>query len=73
MPVSFLPGWAKTINMFLPFRYELSFPMEILFHKIGGMELLISLLMAGFLVNCLIDVIQIFMEKGVRAYSAFGQ
>ena len=27
------------------------------------MELLISLLMAGFLVNCLIDVIQIFMER----------
>lgn len=73
MPVSFLPGWAKTINMFLPFRYELSFPMEILFHKIGGAELLISLLMAGFWSIALWTLYKFLWKKGVRAYSAFGQ
>ncbi len=73
MPVSFLPGWLRTINMFLPFRYELSFPVEILFHKIVGYELLISLFMSGFWSLALWMLYKFLWKKGVKAYSAFGQ
>jgi len=73
MPVSFLPGWLKTINMFLPFRYELSFPVEIIFHKIAGAELWTSLFMAGFWSVALLMIYRFLWKKGVKAYSAFGQ
>ncbi|MBI5356436.1 ABC-2 family transporter protein [Candidatus Collierbacteria bacterium] len=73
MPVSFLPNWLKTINMFLPFRYELSFPVEIIFHKTQGPELLVSLLMAGLWSIALLMLYRFLWKKGVKAYSAFGQ
>lgn len=73
MPVSFLPPWAKSINMFLPLRYELSFPVEILFHKTAGAELWISMILAGFWSVALWSLYMFLWKKGVKAYSAFGQ
>ncbi|MBI2600718.1 ABC-2 family transporter protein [Candidatus Daviesbacteria bacterium] len=72
IPVLFLPGWLYTISFLSPFRYVLSFPIEVLLNKLGLTDLLI-----GFAIQVLWAISMIFFykllyQKGIRLYQGFG-
>lgn len=73
IPTSFLPPMVQMINQYMPFRYHMSFVLEILLHKVHGIELV-----KGFVVSLLWSIAYLLFakhmwEKGTRAYMAFGQ
>jgi|GEM_PF-1389663 len=73
MPTTFLPPLLQTINQYLPFRYHMSFVLEILMNKVSGGEVV-----KGFCVALLWIVLYGFLtqwmwKRGTRAYMAFGQ
>lgn len=72
IPVAFLPGIFYTIGLALPFRYILSFPIEVLLNKLDSFSLI-----SGFSLQILWLLIFIFLyhllyKQGIRAYQAFG-
>lgn len=73
MPNTFLPPIIQTVNQYLPFRYHMSFVLEILLHKISGFEMV-----KGFVISTCWVIFYLFLaryvwKKGTRAYMAFGQ
>lgn len=73
MPNTFLPPMIQTINQYLPFRYHMSFVLEIMMHKTGGVELAKGFLISTIWVVFYIFLAQFVWKKGTRAYMAFGQ
>lgn len=73
MPNTFLPPIVQLVNQYLPFRYHMSFVLEILLHKTGGMELVKGFVISGVWVVFYIFLAQFVWKKGTRAYMAFGQ
>ncbi len=71
-PLDLLPGWLGAVAPYLPFRYMLSFPIEIMMGRLSGQALA-----AGFGIALLwVAVIQILYiviwRRGLRQFSAFG-
>lgn len=73
IPLSFIPGVFQTLARLLPFRYMFSFPLEIFFGKLSGVEIIQG--MAGGIIWFAVFVLiyKIMWQKGRRAYTAFGQ
>lgn len=73
LPTSFLPASVERWNWLLPFRYHLSFPLEIVFHRLDAGQLMLSLVLMGLWVVILMRLYRMLWRNGVRAYAAFGQ
>ena len=72
IPLVLMPPLVRALATFLPFRYSLSFPMEILLGKLTGAEQMLGLfLQAVFVVLLYLSYRQIW-TWGVKRYSAFG-
>ncbi|MDD5934586.1 MAG: ABC-2 family transporter protein [Clostridiales bacterium] len=72
IPTVLLPDFIERINFFLPFRYMLGFPIEVLLGKVGG-----SALLTGFIVQAVWIVLSLLLRKiiwktGMKYYSAVG-
>lgn len=72
LPVSFLPGAVEKLNWFLPFRYQLSLPLEILLNRLSLAQLLQSLFIMLIWNIILFKLYRIMWKKGLKSYSAFG-
>ncbi len=72
IPISFLTGFLLTAAIILPFRYMVSFPLEIYFNKLTSSELLLGFGISTFWCVFLFITYRILLAKGVRAYTAFG-
>lgn len=72
IPFSFLTGFIQILALFLPFRYMLSFPLEIYFKKLSPDQILIGFGMSLFWVVGLSLVYKLMLSKGIRSYTAFG-
>lgn len=72
LPTSFLPQTLERLNWFLPFRYQLSLPLEILLNRLPLSQLLQSLLIMFIWNIILFKLYKIMWKKGLRSYSAFG-
>lgn len=72
IPLIALPLFWQHLSVFLPFRYTLSFPIEIILGKLSDVELIVGL---GFqmiwLIVCLL-LYSILWRIGRRKYSASG-
>lgn len=73
LPTSFLPRGLEHFNWLLPFRYHLSFPLEIVFHRLDATGLAISLLFMTLWIVILSSLYRYLWREGVKAYAAFGQ
>lgn len=71
-PVTLLPGVIRTAALLLPFRYMVSFPVEVLMGQIAGPELLVGFaLQLGWTVVA-IALYAIIWRTGLRRYTAVG-
>jgi ABC-2 type transport system permease protein len=71
-PVVLLPGPMQTAAAILPFRYMVSFPVEVLTGQLGGSELAIGFgLQLGWLFVAL-TLFLVLWRAGLRRYSAVG-
>lgn len=73
LPVSFLPNALERLNKLFLFRYQLSFPLEILFNRLGVQEIIVSSGIMCIWIFSLTFLYRFLWKKGIRVYSAFGQ
>ena len=72
IPLALMPPFVRNLATFLPFRYSLSFPMEILLGKLNGSEQLLGIfLQMAFAVVLYLTYNQLW-KYGVKRYSAVG-
>jgi ABC-2 type transport system permease protein len=72
IPVSFLPAYLQQIGFYLPFRYAVSFPIELMLGKLTSFEII-----TGFGVLCFWTVFFWYLQKwlyqkGAIRYSSYG-
>ena len=72
MPLELLPGPVRALGDWLPFRYMLSFTVEVTLGLVDRHQLLVGLgMQAGWTVALAIGAV-VTWNLGVRRYSAFG-
>lgn len=72
IPIIFLPGILFTLTTVLPFRYIISFPVEILLNKLNINSLLIGFTSQIAWLVGLIILYQILLKIGVKSYQGYG-
>jgi len=71
-PITLLPGVMKDAALFLPFRYMIGFPVEILIGNLNDSQIKFGFFVqAGWLMITLILFIVIW-QSGVKRYAAVG-
>jgi ABC-2 type transport system permease protein len=71
-PLPLLPVWARTVAAVLPFRWTLSFPVELLLGRLSPAQALAGFAaQAGWLAAAFL-LMGFTWRRGVRAYSAVG-
>jgi ABC-2 type transport system permease protein len=73
VPLTFFPSFIQKMNVFLPFRYQMSFSLEILFHKIQGPDIAFGYLISFLWISVLFLLTKVAWKNGTKAYMAFGQ
>jgi ABC-2 type transport system permease protein len=71
-PLDLLPGWFREVSDWLPFTYELFFPVQILQERVTGAALFHGLLIQSAWVVIMWAVGRLLWRSGVRRYQAFG-
>jgi len=71
-PLDLFPAQVKAIADFLPFRFMLSFPVEIVSGRLTTADLSIGLITMTFWVAFCIVLYRWLWGRGVKQFSAFG-
>jgi ABC-2 type transport system permease protein len=71
-PVALFPGMLNQLASVLPYRYMLSFPVEVLMGTVSGQELILGFAMQGGWLVLFSGVCIYINKQGVRRYSAVG-
>ncbi|NOQ21888.1 MAG: hypothetical protein GQ565_04450 [Candidatus Aegiribacteria sp.] len=72
LPLSFFPDWFRRIIQFLPFRYSLSFPVEVLSSRLSLEVALQGLGMQMVWVVIGAVLLKFVWERGQNVYTAYG-
>lgn len=72
LPLFLFVQEIRDLANILPFRYMLSFPLEILLGKASGVNLLFGFIGQIIWLFLVIIISQIIWKKGVKKYAAFG-
>lgn len=72
IPLNFLPPFLQSISPYLPFRYIISFPIEIVMGKLSGIDLI-----KGFILLIIWTIFfwvlqKLLYAKGTKNYQSFG-
>lgn len=71
-PLDVMPAWLQGTMKFLPFTYELYFPVAVFTERVQGRELWQGLgIQAGWLVVCYL-VARLMWRRGIRRYESVG-
>lgn len=71
-PISLFPGFIRSIALALPYRYMLSFPIEVLMGKVNGTDLLYGFGVQVCWVAALFMLHHFVNKYGVKRYTATG-
>ncbi|HKG25705.1 MAG TPA: ABC-2 family transporter protein [Thermomicrobiales bacterium] len=71
-PLSLFPEPVRIIASILPFRWMVSFPVEVLLGRVDGEGLLIGLGMQVLWIAIAVLALRVVWRRGVRRYSAVG-
>jgi ABC-2 type transport system permease protein len=71
-PVDLLPGVLQTLALWLPFRYMLGFPVEILMGQLTPSEVLFGFAVQLFWVCVSLALSLSIWQRGLRRYTAVG-
>jgi len=72
VPLFTLPIVLQQISTYLPFRYTLSLPLEIILDKLSSLQLFQGLLIQAFLVLAAFYLYKKLWRTGIKKYSASG-
>ena len=72
IPMILMPDFVRNLATFMPFRYSLSFPMEILLGKLSLSEQSLGLFLQIIFVVLIYFIYHKLWVIGVKRYSAFG-
>lgn len=71
-PLDLFPAQVQVVANYLPFRYMLSFPVEIVSARLSSGELVIGYATMAFWVVVMVVLYRWLWSKGIRQFSAFG-
>ena len=71
-PVILLPGALHSAAILLPFRYMVSFPVEVLTGQVAGNDLLVGFAIQGVWVLIALALYRTLWQRGVQQYTAVG-
>lgn len=71
-PLDLFPAQVKAIANYLPFRFMLSFPVEIVSARLSSAELGLGFAAMFFWVGIVIALYRWLWSKGIRQFSAYG-
>jgi ABC-2 type transport system permease protein len=71
-PLDVLPAGLRTVAGFLPFRWNLSFPVELMLGRLTPQETMIGLGMQLLWLGISLLLMRFIWRAGVRKYAAFG-
>ncbi len=71
-PLEVFPPWARAVVDWLPFRYQLGLPVELLTNAHGGGEALVMLARQWLWVGGLLGLVLVLWNRGVKRFSAYG-
>jgi ABC-2 type transport system permease protein len=71
-PLALLPGWAQTTASILPFRWTISFPVELALGTLDGRQIALGFLAQAIWVGIVLGVLRLIWVRAVRRYSAVG-
>lgn len=72
LPLTFLPPILQKLSEILPFRYMLSFPLEIYFGKANQAELSTGFIAQFMWLATFVGLYKILWARGVKKYEAWG-
>ncbi len=72
-PLSFYPDWFRSFANLLPYRFTLSFPIELLLGKMDQSQLMHGLVSASIWVILLGLLTHYLWRKGAKLYQAYGK
>jgi ABC-2 type transport system permease protein len=71
-PLSLMPDWLQSLAAALPFRWMISFPVELLLGRLTPGEALAGLAIQAIWIAVGWGLLRIVWRAGVRRYSAVG-
>jgi ABC-2 type transport system permease protein len=71
-PLALLPRVLRAASWYLPFRWMLSFPVELALGRVSGSDIPIGVAWQGFWVVVGIGLFRLIWARGIRVYSAVG-
>jgi ABC-2 type transport system permease protein len=71
-PFALLPEGVATVARWLPFRYMVGFPVEVLTGQIGAQETIFGLAIQGGWLIISVILTRLLWTQGVKNYSAVG-
>jgi len=71
-PLDIMPAWFQSILRWLPFPYELFFPVQVFLERVQGAALWKGLAIQAGWVLLLLFVAQTVWQRGIRHYQAVG-
>jgi ABC-2 type transport system permease protein len=72
IPLELFPAWLVRITAWLPFRFQLGFPVEVVIGHLGRTEALAQLgYQLGWVVAWAV-ILQVLWRTGIRRYAAYG-
>ncbi len=71
-PIDLFPAPVAAIARYLPFRYMLSFPVEVMMGRLTTLEMLQGVALSVFWVAGLLIAYRFVWRRGIRQFSAFG-
>lgn len=71
-PIQMFPTWMQTLLQFLPFRYVLSFSIEIVTGRVQGAQLAFGFAMQLFWAIFMVLTVRFVWARAMRSYSAVG-
>jgi ABC-2 type transport system permease protein len=71
-PIAFFPGWVRELVTWLPFRYMLSFPIEIAVGGLSSAQIQFGFAALAFWLVASIALMRMLWRLGLRQYSAYG-
>lgn len=71
-PLDIMPGWFQAVLQWLPFPYELFFPVQVFLERVQGAALWRGLCIQAIWVFIMYAVSQFIWRRGIRRYEAVG-
>ena len=72
VPVATFPETIRNIAGYLPYRYMLSFPIEVLSGRLSSAEIQFGFLTISVWAILFLFIISIIWKRGLRVYAAYG-